>query len=139
MNETVFRKKSLDKMKSPENLDDYIQVSNPGVWLLLACVIVLLIGACIWGAFGQIDSTVPTTVCVENAQVTCRVAEEDLSSVRVGLIVRFAGTEALITGVEKQAEGGCLCTLFTGTGLVDGYYDGRVVIESYKPSSFILN
>ena len=35
MNEEIFRKKSLDKVKSPENLDDYIRVSNPGVWLFI--------------------------------------------------------------------------------------------------------
>ena len=50
MSEEIFRKKSLDKVKSPENLDDYIQVSNPGVWLLLVSVIILLAGACVWGS-----------------------------------------------------------------------------------------
>ena len=139
MNEGIFRQKSIDRVNSPENLDEYIRVSNPGVWLLLVSVIVLLLGACVWGALGHIDSTVPTTVHVENAQLTCRIAEENVSSVRVGLVVKFAETEALITGMEEQGENGCLCTLFTGTSLVDGYYDGKVVIESYKPSSFILN
>ena len=139
MSEEIFRQKSLDRVKSPENLDDYIRVANPGVWLLLISVIILLAGVCVWGVLGHIDSTVPTTVRVENAQVTCRIAEENVSSVRVGLVVKFAETEALITGMEEQGEDGCLCTLFTGTSLVDGYYDGKVVIESYKPSSFILN
>ncbi len=43
MQEKLFR----EKVKSPENLDDYIRISNPGVWLLLVSAIVLLIGACV--------------------------------------------------------------------------------------------
>ena len=50
MSEEIFRKKNLDKIKSPENLNDYLRVSNPGVWMLLAAVIVLLIGAVIASA-----------------------------------------------------------------------------------------
>ena len=73
MNEEIFRKKSLDKVKSPESLDDYIRVANPGVWLLLISIIVLLAGACIWGFFGHIDSTVPAAVHVENGKQSARL------------------------------------------------------------------
>ena len=57
MEQKIFRKKSIDKINSPENLNDYIRVTNPGVWLILAAVIALLIGACVWGFFGHIDTT----------------------------------------------------------------------------------
>lgn len=139
MSEEIFRKKSLDKVKSPENLDDYIRVSNPGVWLLLISVIVLLAGACVWGVFGHIDSTVPTVVRVENGEVSCRIASDDITSVRVGLVVRFADTETIITDMEKDGEDAYKCTLLAKDAHVDGFYDGVVVIESYRPMSFILN
>lgn len=45
MNEQVFRKKSVDRVSSPEQLNEYIRVSNPGVWMILAAIIVLLVGA----------------------------------------------------------------------------------------------
>ena len=44
MDNQLFRKKSLDKVSSPEQLNDYIRVSNPGVWIALTAVIVLLFG-----------------------------------------------------------------------------------------------
>ena len=49
MNEGLFRKKSIDKISSPEQLDDYIRVSNPAIWMLLSCIIILLVGMCVWG------------------------------------------------------------------------------------------
>lgn len=32
MNDKIFRKKSVERMSSPEQLNDYIKVTNPGVW-----------------------------------------------------------------------------------------------------------
>lgn len=47
MNNQIFRQKSLDRVSSPEQLNDYVRVSNPGVWTILLAVIVLLIGICV--------------------------------------------------------------------------------------------
>ena len=137
MNEELFRKKSLDKVKSPENLDDYIQVSNPGVWLLLVSVIVLLAGTCIWGIFGHIDSTADIVVSAEKGVITGTVTDLE---VEVGMTVRVADTECEICGVEYNSESGRLiCTVTAEADVPDGVYDAEIVTESYKPLSFILN
>lgn len=49
MNEKLFRKKSIDKMKEPDELNDYIRISEPGIWVLLTAIFILLIAVCIWG------------------------------------------------------------------------------------------
>ena len=33
MNREIFREKSLERVESPEQLNDYIRVASPGVWL----------------------------------------------------------------------------------------------------------
>lgn len=50
----LFRQKSIDKVSSPEKLDDYIRVTTPSVWITLAAILVLLTGAIIWGIFGEL-------------------------------------------------------------------------------------
>lgn len=139
MNEKIFRKKSLDKVKSPENLDEYIKASNPNVWLLLISVIVLLAGACVWGFFGRIDSTVPVTVNAKNGICICYVTDENISAVRENMIVRFNDFETVITEIGQKEEAGYPCILKSETAVADGFYDGKIVIESIKPISFILN
>ncbi len=47
---TVFRKKALERMSSPEQLTDYLCVTNPGIWVLLAAVILLLGALFAWSA-----------------------------------------------------------------------------------------
>ncbi len=54
MNNGLFRKKSIDRVSSPEKLDDYIRVTTPSVWIALAAMILLLVGAFIWGVFGEV-------------------------------------------------------------------------------------
>ena len=139
MSEEIFRKKCLDKVKSPEDLDDYIQVSNPGVWLLLISVIVLLAGACVWGIFGHIDSTVETSVYAENGDIACYIAEDAASSVQVGMTVKFSGFEAVITEIRDLDMPGRRCTLHSQQPVPDGAYEGKIVVKSIKPLSFILN
>lgn len=139
MSEEIFRKKSLDKVKSPESLDDYIRVSNPGVWLLLISVIVLLIGAVVWGIFGHIDSTVPASVRIEIGTAVCFVEEDNMTSVKVGQTVKFEDCEAVIESVGNKTADGYVCTLSEISELADGFYEGNIIVERYKPLSFILN
>ncbi len=41
---------------SPEELNSYIRVSSPVVWVVLAVVIALLLGALVWAVFGTVDA-----------------------------------------------------------------------------------
>jgi hypothetical protein len=51
---SIFRQKSIDKVSSPEKLDDYIRLTTPRVWITLAAIVVLLVGVIAWGAFGEL-------------------------------------------------------------------------------------
>ena len=139
MEEEIFRKKSLEQVKSPDSLDDYIRVTNPGVWLLLATVTVLLIGILAWGFFGRMESTVPVTVTVKDGAAGCLVKEENITSVREGMTVRFADREAILQNIGEWEEAGYLCSLDGVKDLADGFYEGKIVVESYRPISFIIN
>ena len=44
MSEQIYREKSLERIASPEELNDYLHVTNPAVRLIMAAVIILLAG-----------------------------------------------------------------------------------------------
>ncbi len=56
-NSGLFRKKSIERVSSPEQLDDYIRVTHPSVWVILIAIIILLTGVIIWAAFGTVSFT----------------------------------------------------------------------------------
>lgn len=51
----IFRKKSIERISSPEQLHDYIRVTTPSVWLVLIAIIILLVGVVIWAVFGKLE------------------------------------------------------------------------------------
>ncbi len=52
---SIFRQKSIDKVSSPEKLDDYVRVTTPSVWITLSAILLLLVGAVVWGIFGEVE------------------------------------------------------------------------------------
>ena len=52
---SVYRKKSLEQINSPEQLDDYIRVTTPSVWIVLLALVVLLVGILAWSILGTIE------------------------------------------------------------------------------------
>ena len=53
-----FRKSAMDKMSSPEQLDQLIQITNPRGWIILVSVSLIIVTGLIWGFVGVIRDTV---------------------------------------------------------------------------------
>ena len=66
----LYRKESMDRIQSPEQLNDYLRMTNPSIWVVLSAVIVLLAGLLIWSAFARIDSHADGMAQVENGVMT---------------------------------------------------------------------
>lgn len=58
MSSNLFRKKSLERLSSPEALDQLMQVTTPLSWLALVSCLLILLVAIFWGVFGQIPTKV---------------------------------------------------------------------------------
>ena len=58
MSQPVFRKVSLDRLASPEQLDQLMQVTTPRGWVALLAFCVLLLTVVVWGCMGHIPETV---------------------------------------------------------------------------------
>ena len=56
---SIFRQKSLDRVSSPEQLNDYIRVTTPSVWLVLAALILMLVGMLAWSILGTVEAVGP--------------------------------------------------------------------------------
>jgi hypothetical protein len=54
----IFRKTSLNKMMTPDDLDELLQVNSTSTWLLFAGIGVILAGMLTWGFLGSISQHV---------------------------------------------------------------------------------
>ena len=51
----LFKKKTIGKLSSPEQLNEYISVPTPSVWLLLTVLLLLLTGLIAWSVTGRVE------------------------------------------------------------------------------------
>ena len=154
----LFRQKSLDRISSPEQLNAYIRVSTPSVWLLLTAIVILLIGVCVWGVWGHMDTTLPVVAVADQQAVIAYVRVDDRQKVEAGAQV-FIGDNAegsvLAVGNEPLFVDGSFTDYMRHVGGLqagewvyavklaaecpEGVYAARIVIDSVSPISFVLN
>ena len=153
----LFREKSLEAVESPESLNDYLRVTSPGVWLVLAAVIALLIGAILWGIFGHIKTTTQVAVSVENGKSVCYVPYDKAEGVLSNGVVTLDGVEyplssagdyeVIVLNADASMRllragslsvGDPVVVVPTDTGLPDGVYSGVAVTEDLRPISLLL-
>lgn len=155
-NETIFRDKAIERISSPEQLNDYVRLSDPGVWLILASVTVLLLGAVIFGTVGTIDSTVPGVGVARNAQMTCLVKKEYGDRLEESLSVVIDGNEHSATlrdskpvpvwdttdpytlYVGDMQPGEWVYEIDVDGMFTDGTYEVKVIAEKVSPMSFLF-
>ena len=153
----LFRKKSLERISSPEQLNHYIRVSTPGIWMLLAAIVVLLAGVCVWGVFGHLDTTLPVAVLAEGGTVRAYVKEADMPGVVPGAPVMVDGVQGCVVSLAAEPvrvdgtftdymchvgglqEGEWVYAVTLDVRCGEGVYAGEIVIDSVSPMSFVLN
>ncbi|MBN1198525.1 MAG: HlyD family efflux transporter periplasmic adaptor subunit [Bacteroidales bacterium] len=57
----IFRKRPLEKMVTPDDLDELLQVNSVRTWLFFAMICVVLAGMLVWGFLGSIAQDVHGT------------------------------------------------------------------------------
>ncbi len=69
MSNTIFRKASLDSISSPEQLNDYIKVSNPSIWIVLMAMFILLAVLVVWSITGSLPTSVHAKGVINGGKV----------------------------------------------------------------------
>ena len=87
--QTVFRKKTLDRISSPEQLTDYLRVTNPGIWVVLAAVILLLAGVLAWSMMGTLETKTEVKVVVSDH--TAKIIPLGSERLADGMLLRVSG------------------------------------------------
>lgn len=59
MQNSLFRQVALDKLSSPDNLDELVRVTDARGWISLAATSIVIAAAMAWSLFGTIRTSVP--------------------------------------------------------------------------------
>lgn len=156
MSDNIFREKSLKKISSPEDLNEYVKVANPGIWVLLISVIILLIGFIAWGYFGRIDSTVNSYAVVSGHKAITYIKEDSIDDMTKESFVMIGDDKYDIISVSELpvqvtneqdnaylhlaglAPGDWVYTIEFNADISDDVYESKIVTERVKPISLLF-
>ena len=105
MDNKLYRETSVKRITSPEQLNDYLKVTKPSVWIVLLAVFILLTGLLVWGIFFGVGSYVYGTAEVKNGTMTVSFEDTKKSkNVEEGMIIEVAEESAAIEWLEADEE-----------------------------------
>ena len=156
-NNHIFRKQSLAGVSSSEQLNDYIRSAEPGVWAVLIAIILVMLGVCVWGVFGRLDTTLTVGAVSSGGELFMYISEADKNRIENGMPVSVNGHNCIISGISESPvrigdeddayavhvsaleKGDFAYAATAQTDIPDGSYKAVITIDSVSPMSFITN
>jgi len=158
MQSRLYREESLSQITKPHQLNDYIKVSSPGIWIVIAAILVFLVGLIVWATLGQITVSTETIAVVKNKRITVYFDVGIKEEIYEGMTV-YCGDETFsLPEVDYKPvslysenlsdyaryEGGFtedsrLIRAIGDTDLSDGVYFVSVNLNSDKPIRLIID
>lgn len=130
----IFRQQSLDRIAAPEQLNDYLRVTNVGVWTLLTIIILLLTAFFAWASLGKLETIASAKAAVQDG--TARITVVENADIAVGMTVRMGDAEFRVSEVGEDEMG--FTVAYAPVNIPDGNYDAEIVVETLSPISFLL-
>ena len=94
----------MERISSPEQLTDYLRVTNPGIWAVLTAVILILVGIIAWAAVGVLETTADATAVISDGKARI-VGSVDAEQIKTGMTVHVASEEYIISEIEVDEYG----------------------------------
>ena len=156
-NRELFRKEAVDRVASPEQLNDYIHVTSPAIWMALAGIICILVGFIVWGIFGNVYSTVDGAGIVRDHNLTVYIRTSDREAVKAGMDITVNGQKTVVREISAEPErvpddvsdyvldaagfgpGEWAYKAEADTELDDGVYSASITVEKVHPIKFVIN
>ena len=127
----AFRKESVERVSSPEQLSDYLHVTSPTVWVVLAAVILLLASLFVWSSVTAVESYAAGSAEVRGGVLTLIFDDaEKAQNVEVGMNVSVGDLVTPVLSIGHDENGKLLAV--ADVSLPDGSYEARVGYRSTK-------
>ena len=138
MEQELYRKESLERVSSPEELGDYLRVTSPAVWVVLAAVVLLLASLFIWSGVTAVESYAAGSAEVRGGVLTMTFDDaEKAQNVEVGMNVSVGDRVTPILSIGHDDAGRLLAV--ADVSLPDGSYEARVGYRSTKIIEMLFN
>ena len=130
--------RAAGRITSPEQLNDYLRVTNPKVWLLLFAVVLFVVGLLVWSAAITVESYATGSALARGGEVTVTFDDaKKASKVSPGMKVDVGGEVVEILTVGTDESGHVVAS--AQARIPDGLYDARAGYSTTQVISMLFN
>lgn len=138
MEQSVFRKESLKRVSSPEQLNEYLQVTSPTSWVVFGAAILLIVSLLIWSSVTAVESYAAGKAEVQDGVLTLVFDDtKKAENIEVGMDVRVGDTLTPVMSIGQDSDGNVFAV--ADTNLPDGTYEARVGYKSTQMIELFFN
>ena len=138
MGDPVAQGQSQNRLASPEQLNDYLKVTNPKIWMLLVAVALLLVGLVLWSNFVVVESYAMGTATVSGGEVAIAFDDQDKAKlVEAGMKMEVGGAQTTVVAVGTDELGRVVAS--ARADIADGTYEARIEYASTKVITLLFN
>ena len=128
----------MRRISSPEQLNDYLKVTTPKIWVLLIAVVLLLAGLLLWGGFTTIESYAAGTARAVGGELTVTFDDPaKAAKVQTGMEMEVGDVHAEVLTIGMGADGELVASAHAN--IPDGLYAVRVGYRTTQVISMLLN
>ena len=125
-------------ISSPEQLNDYLKVTNPKIWVLLTAVVLLVGGLLLWCGFTTVESYATGTARAVGGDLYVSFDDQaKAGKVSPGMEMEVGDVKTEILTVGKGDDGEIMA--FAHANIPDGSYAVRVGYKTTQVLSMLLN
>jgi len=157
MKKSIFREKSIERVNSPDQLNNYISATTPRIWIVLSAIFVLVVGIVVWSIFGRLKTVVNTVSISDGKQIVCYISEKTQKEMTDDTTISIDGTEYKIEEISVEpikiessfsdyamSIGGFTVGEWVYEVILDGEiskgtYETQITLDTTAPISFIIN
>ena len=153
----LFRKKSLEKIESPEKVNALVQVLNPGIWIVIIALLFTVIGILIWTFAGRINETIDVYYRSSGYRgEIIYVTEDMISGINYGLEIKSDEQLGKVTGWDEEpvhaedvmddylihlnnlSPDSFVYEVRTNLMSSEGIHPAKIIVRTFAPIEFVV-
>lgn len=157
--DSIFRKKTVDKLNAPDQLDNYTKGAHPSLWIFLVAMLCIVSGFAIWSLFGEVQVCVYGSALVQEEQAKIVLKAKDAERVDIGQVLAVNETESTVKNKEAESfkiteeiyddnkylfeignfvVGDWITIVYADVKISNGSYTSYVIVENIRPIHYIF-
>ena len=99
-----FSKKAVGRLQNPDDLDNYLRIPTPGIWISIIACVAIFLGISAWAVFGSVADRLTLKGAVGMDGIVCFVDTD--TALRIKEAETVTHVEEMANDVKRYAEEG---------------------------------